>query len=611
MLGAGCEPASTGEAALGSAHFDVIGAGPVAWRLDEEFTVPGLSMPSPGVKAVSVGKNELLLGTTGAALLYTRESVGWTLTERWTTSDAFNSGTSGTFGSSVVISGDTALVGCPTCTPHGPDSGAVYVYARGAGSWSLQQVLTIEGEEGSDLLGTAVALDGDTALLASARGAHIFTRANGSFSELTTLETPSTATDVALKDDLAVIVCNAPQWTGPRVNPTDMPPVPTGAFVATRTGGAWSTPVQLPGTQTAAHAAAAFGHALVSTWDRSGGFPWDIHDGSWIEFSSTGNALRDHESGTLLAASSRGVLVGTSFLEQYGTEDLAPTNRSPALLWEPNGDVYNFAPFASANSAQTPALLAMSEDLIVFVLWDATVRVLVRYAEPELECVHDADCLSQHCVDGICCDSACNGDACQSCKAAEKGYGPDGVCDWIAPETQTSCGEPSCKWITPSSQIDSWAAATHQCRDRRGCFDTLVFCGKQQNSCESGVCVTPGAEAGGTGGVAGSSGVDAAGGEAPTAGSEAAAGATSESPGAGGDAPGPAQGGTASLAGTPVAGVTRKREKSNGGCNLPHQPATGGAEVALLLVAGLWRRSRAERAAARRPGRVASALRLS
>lgn len=589
----GCETTSSNEEEPGRARFELIGVGPVAWRVQQEFTVPP---PFERLEAIAMGADDLLLGTTGSALLYSRGPGGWTLTSRLTTNDPFDVPTtipSDTFGSSVALSGDTALVGCAHCKPQGTDSGAVYVYTRSGSSWSLQQVLTSTDEAAGDLFGKAVALDEDTAILTSNKGAHVFTRSAGNFSELGTLATPSLGTDVALKGNLAVVVCNSVSWLGSPY-PDEMPSVPTGAVLFTRTGDVWSTPLALPGTQTAAHAAVAGDHALVTNWDRTSGFAWKLHYGSWLEFASNGALLQEHDSGSQIATSSRGVLVSTSeLMRQSFSEAWKPTNRSPAMLWEPDGSVYDFAP--------QPALdfLAMSSDYIAFARSDGNVRVLVRYTEPQLECSHDDDCLSQHCVDGICCDTACTADPCQSCKGAEKGYGPDGVCDWIATATKTSCGEPDCERYTPNSEINYsvWAAMTHECRDRVGCVDIPESCGEAENSCEHGACVTSSAGGAGSGGEPSSGG---------SPGSElGGAGPTPEGIGAGGDESGTAGGGAAPTenptGATPTpgsvsaSGLPRQRKKSDGGCNLTPQPATGGAEALLLFAAGLWRRRKAHR----------------
>lgn len=528
--------------------------------------LPGLSPPSQRLEAAALGADELLLGTTGAALIYSRGSDGWTLTDRLTTDDPFDDGTtvpSGTFGSSVALSGDTALVGCAHCKPHGTDSGAVYVYVRSAGRWSLQQVLTAENRAPGDLLGMAVALDEDTALLTSAKGAHVFVRNDGTFSELTTLATPSPGTHVALKGNLAVVVCNSVHWDGTRADTSEMPSVPTGAFLFTRTGDAWSTARALPGTPMAAHAAVASNHALVTTWDRSSDFHYWNHDGSWLEFSSDGDLLQSHDSGSEIAVSAQGVLVSTSQLERIGDSQSKPTNRSPALLWGASQEVYDFAPLAPAEHEMPLDLLAMSDDRIAFGRWDGSVDVLARYAEPKLACSHDDDCLSRHCVSGICCDSACTG-ACQSCSAAEKGYGSDGVCDWIAAATQTRCGEPSCQLYYPDAEatFSAWTAMSYECRDRAGCVTEPELCGQTEDTCQRGACTTTGGENAGSGG-------------------SAQAGEAADSGGDG--AVQPQQGGSSS----------QHQKKAAGGCNLPQRPATGGGAVALLLVGQLWwRRSR-------------------
>ncbi|HMJ13344.1 MAG TPA: hypothetical protein VK524_18110 [Polyangiaceae bacterium] len=95
------------------------------------------------------------------------------------------------FGWDIAIHGNTAAVGAPGDTEHGPSTGAVYVYTLGgAATWQLAEKLTLSGAQAGDEFGYAVALEGDT-LVASApgrsgpRGTHtgaalVFTR-SGSF----------------------------------------------------------------------------------------------------------------------------------------------------------------------------------------------------------------------------------------------------------------------------------------------------------------------------------------------------------------------------------------------------------------------------------------------
>ena len=69
------------------------------------------------------------------------------------------------FGSSVAVSGDTALVGVPYDDDAGSDSGAAYIFVRSGTSWIQQAKLTASDAAAGDLFGQSVAVSGDTALV--------------------------------------------------------------------------------------------------------------------------------------------------------------------------------------------------------------------------------------------------------------------------------------------------------------------------------------------------------------------------------------------------------------------------------------------------------------
>src|SRR5437870_1610026 len=74
------------------------------------------------------------------------------------------------FGSSVAISGDTAVVGAPVNGAVGSSSGAAYVFTQdAAGHWAKVQKLTPSNGVAGDFFGNSVALSSDTALI-GARG---------------------------------------------------------------------------------------------------------------------------------------------------------------------------------------------------------------------------------------------------------------------------------------------------------------------------------------------------------------------------------------------------------------------------------------------------------
>ncbi len=84
------------------------------------------------------------------------------------------------FGWSVAVSGDTVVVGAPfedsgaagingnQMDDSKPDSGAVYVFAKVGGVWTLQAYLKAFNSAASDWFGSTLALDGDTLVVGAA-----------------------------------------------------------------------------------------------------------------------------------------------------------------------------------------------------------------------------------------------------------------------------------------------------------------------------------------------------------------------------------------------------------------------------------------------------------
>jgi hypothetical protein len=99
----------------------------------------------------------------GAAYVFVRSSDGWIQQAKLVPPDGPGVGR---FGSSVAISGDTALVGAPSYGSginHG--QGAAYVFVRSGTAWTLQSLLTAADGAGADIFGYSIALDGQTALI--------------------------------------------------------------------------------------------------------------------------------------------------------------------------------------------------------------------------------------------------------------------------------------------------------------------------------------------------------------------------------------------------------------------------------------------------------------
>jgi hypothetical protein len=121
--------------------------------------------------------------STGAAYVFTRSGTTWSQQATLTASDA---ATNDTFGSSVALSGDTALVGAPG---KNSSTGAAYVFIRNGTAWSQQANLTASDAATNDNFGASVALSGDTALVGafnkngSIGAAYVFTRSGTAWSQ--------------------------------------------------------------------------------------------------------------------------------------------------------------------------------------------------------------------------------------------------------------------------------------------------------------------------------------------------------------------------------------------------------------------------------------------
>ena len=122
----------------------------------------------------------------------------WSQQAKLTASDAANEGY---FGSSVSLTGDTALVGAYGDDHAGDESGAAYVFVRAGTVWSQQAKLTASDAANEDRFGESVSLWGKTALVGAwgdddagkdSGSAYVFARTGTAWSQQAKL-TASTA----------------------------------------------------------------------------------------------------------------------------------------------------------------------------------------------------------------------------------------------------------------------------------------------------------------------------------------------------------------------------------------------------------------------------------
>ncbi|WP_341939687.1 thrombospondin type 3 repeat-containing protein [Marinimicrobium sp. C2-29] len=146
--------------------------------------------------SVSVDGGTALIGAlrddTGSVYVFTRDASGaWTQKAKLL---AIDGALGDSFGVSVSVDGDTALIGASLDDDKGFSSGSAYVFTRDAsGNWSQQAKLLAADGAAYEWFGWSVSVDGDTALIGarlnnfSGNGpgsAYVFTRdASGNWSQ--------------------------------------------------------------------------------------------------------------------------------------------------------------------------------------------------------------------------------------------------------------------------------------------------------------------------------------------------------------------------------------------------------------------------------------------
>lgn len=207
----------------------------------------------------------------GTVYIFERDGTTWSEHSRITAQDA---AAGSRFGATVALDGDRMAVGAPFADEEaGADAGAVYVIARGDGSWSEQTRITAQATAPGDQFGSALSLRGDLLLIGAplhdtntgvdAGAAYIFANMDGAWHEQTTL-TPSTAeakdqfgAAVALDGDRVAV--SAPQHS-------TSGGVEAGAvYVFARDGSGWTQHAQIVASDGAA--SDQFGTALALDGD--------------------------------------------------------------------------------------------------------------------------------------------------------------------------------------------------------------------------------------------------------------------------------------------------------------------------------------------------------
>jgi hypothetical protein len=516
---AGCTEPSLAQA-VGSAPLGPAGQKGLEWGEAQKLTTPegtggayfGHALALSGDTAV-VGAPGQRIGSNhmqGTVHIFAREADGFREVERLTAPDG---AALDDFGSHVALVGDWLAVGAPGADVGGrADQGAVYVFAREAGAWSLRQKVVASDGAAGDRFG-AVALEADT-LAVGAHGcdlggqadqgaAYVFFREAGVFGEQQKLSAPSGAAEdffgasLALSGDTLVVGAPGDDSAHPSQGAVYAFVRSAGAWslqrkLVTGDGAAWDRfggSLALEGDLLAGGAPGAnAGQGAVYLYLRAAGL-WNLH-----RKLSASDGAADDRFGVSLALDGERVAIG-AFQVEVGPN----ANQGAAYIFQRVSGVWGQRQrlVAADGSSQDmlgiavalegPTLLAGAEgDAIGPNNNQGSAYVFVeRYALGDA-CTQPDQCLSGACVDGVCCDGDCGGgdpEDCQACAIARGGT-TDGVCGPLSAARPVICRPSagacdlaeSCTTTSTDCPPDAVVAAGTPCRDPAGPCDQEETC---------------------------------------------------------------------------------------------------------------------------------------
>jgi hypothetical protein len=214
--------------------------------------------------SVAAGTDTVIIGSlgdntsgafSGTAYVFTFSGMTWSRQQILTASDAASYDK---FGTAVALSGDTALIGAEGDDEGGNHSGSAYVFIRSGSTWTQQAKLTAADAQALDSFGMSVALSGDTALIGAyfedeggqdAGAAYVFTRSGSSWTQQAKLLASDAAEQdqfgysVTLEGDTALIGAPGDDDAGPQSG---------SVYVFTRSETAWTQQAKLAASGTSA-----------------------------------------------------------------------------------------------------------------------------------------------------------------------------------------------------------------------------------------------------------------------------------------------------------------------------------------------------------------------
>jgi len=312
------------------------------WTLAQELSAKdaakgdgfGSSVAVRGGIAVVGAPNHAVGGHTaaGAAYVFVQSGSTWTEASELTAGDA---AASDGFGTSVAVSGTTAVVGAPLHATSGhSEAGAAYVFARSAATWNQQAELTASDGKVADLFGFSVSVSGTVAIVGAyqhdvganidAGAAYIWTESGNSWTQQQEL----TASDGAISDffGYSVSVSEGTVIVGAYQHNVGTATSAGASYVWAESGNSWTMQKELTASDAAANdffgfsvsvsggtaIVGAYAHQVGSNAQAGAAYAFTESASTWTEqqeLTASDGASKDL-FGTAVAASGDLVIVG-------------------------------------------------------------------------------------------------------------------------------------------------------------------------------------------------------------------------------------------------------------------------------------------------------------
>ena len=327
----------------------------VSWQFMQKLIADDAAPAFEFGISISLSGNRVLIGsdkahdnfnnTTGAAYVFEFNNNSWSQSKKIVAGDA---DVGDSFGSSVSLSGNRALIGASLDDDNVANSGSAYVYDFDGNNWNQTQKLTVSNGNSFDLFGLSVSLSGNRVLIGAegdddnvsdSGAAYVFDFDGSSWNLTKKIKVfdggvgDGFGTSVSLLGDRALIGSSLDDDNGINAG---------AAYIFDLIGNSWSQTQKLTASDTGARD--SFGNSVSlsdnrvligarkddSNGDNSGSvYAFDENGGSWEQnqkiLAESGTFATSQLFGASVSLSGNRALIGTPFDDSNGNNSGAAT----------------------------------------------------------------------------------------------------------------------------------------------------------------------------------------------------------------------------------------------------------------------------------------------